>query len=274
MNRPPKKKKIHQDDLSRDPRFNPDDLKNAPDLAQQDDRNLVGVDDAFRDADVEDKVWLFWQKHGKAIIFGGGLALVFVLGFQGYQLYQENQISQMQADYLAVAMGAPEVLQSFGLSHSGQPLGAFALLRAADDRYIAGDYTEAATLYEEAIPGLTGTAFGGRAELGAAMSLIKGGQSEAGQAALERISADGSLLGAIRGEATFNLALLMLAAKDYEAANRYLNVLSTISQAEIWAQRGSLLREGVPELTRLQPDESEPGIEATPATEAIPATKS
>ena len=33
-----------------------------------DDRNLVLVDDDFQDADFEDKVWLFWRRHGKKTV--------------------------------------------------------------------------------------------------------------------------------------------------------------------------------------------------------------
>lgn len=248
MNRPPRKKKIRKSDLSRDPRFDQRDIEKAPDLARQDDRNLVDVDDAFKDADVEDKVWLFWQRNGKSILAGGVIALAVVLGIQSYELYQKGQSEQLQKDYQALGSDVA-ALTAFGEAHPDHRLGAFALLQAADEKYQASDYAAAQSLYEKAMAGLLNTPFGARAELGAAMSNIKAGNTEAGGNALQRIADDATVLGAIRGEAAFNAALLDIEQKNFAAADQQLKAIANIPQADIWAQRAEILRESVPELS-------------------------
>lgn len=247
MNRPPKKKKHHKDDLSRDPRFDQKDLEEAPDLAHQDDRNLVDVNDAFKDADVEDKVWLFWQKNGKALVAGGVVALIAVIAVQLYELYEEKALADMQISYQAAEADEASLL-TFGEANASASLGAFALLEVADAKYAERDFAEAGKLYAQAATGLAGTPFGARAELGQAMTAIKAGDTATGTAELTRIGADASLIGTIRGEAIFNLALIALQDSDYTTAKQRLTELESLEGAPIWNQQAKMLRDNVPEL--------------------------
>ncbi|WOO41688.1 tetratricopeptide repeat protein [Rubellicoccus peritrichatus] len=262
MNRPPKKKKQHEGDLSRDPRFDQKDLEEAPDLAKQDDRNLVGVDEAFKDADVEDKVWLFWQKNGKSMIAGGVVALIAVLAVQGYRVYENKALEAMKAEYQA-AEGEEATLLSFGEANASATLGAFALLESADAKYVEENYAEAGKLYAQASTGLSGTAFGARAELGQAMASIKSGDTAAGSSELTRIAGDATLIGSIRGEAAFNLVLLALQNNDFEVAKQRLVELESIEDAPIWAQQAKMMRENVPELADTPEKETPADTEAT-----------
>lgn len=246
MNRPPRKKTLHKDDLSRDPRFDPKDLEQAKDLSQ-DDRNIVGVDDAFKEADVEDKVWLFWERNKNTLIFAAVAAMVAAVAVQVWRIYQERAFVSMQQQY-QVAVQDPAELLAFGNSQAARPLGAFALLQTADARYRDGEYAQAAELYAKAVPGLGGLPFADRAQLGRGMSLIKADDRAAGSAILNELAHRTTVLDAVRAEAAFDLALLAMADKQYDEAKRWLAQIDALADAPGWAQQANMLRENSPEL--------------------------
>ncbi len=244
MNRPPKKHKPKKDGILEDPRFSREELEAADrklhhDQAPKgDDRNLVHVDDAFKEADFEDQAWLFWNKNKHFII---GLFVLVLLGFagvEGYKLYRESAIASMQQEYSAA--DSTEAKITFGEANSSMPLGGFALLEAADATYTDGDYSEAASLYKEAATGLQGTYFYGRALIGEAMSQVLAGQTDAGTSLLKSISVNGDLLDAIRAQAIYNLGAIATSQGNHEEARRYLEQAVKLQPEGPW---GSLAKD-------------------------------
>ena len=243
MYRPPKKHKPKKDGILEDPRFSREELEAADrklhhqDAPKGDDRNLVHVDDAFKEADLEDQVWLFWNKNKHFLI---GLFVLVLLGFggiEGYKLYREGAIASMQKNYSAAETTDEKI--AFGENNLSMPLGGFALLEAADTTYEGGDYAKAASLYQQASQGLEGSYLYGRALIGEAMSKVMAGQTEAGKSLLKSISVNGDLLEAIRAQAIYNLGIIALSEDNTEEASRYLQQVTQLTPDGPWGNLAS-----------------------------------
>ncbi|MBC2596040.1 tetratricopeptide repeat protein [Ruficoccus amylovorans] len=278
MNRPPKKHKKTKDDILNDPRFDRKDLEEADrrlhskDALQGDDRNLVHVDDAFKEADIEDQVWLFWNKYKKSIIYLIIAIFLGVIAVEGYRMYQRSAVRSMQAAYGQA--DTPEALTAFGEKYAGNPLAGFALLQSADSQYEQGNYTAAAPLYKSAAASLANTYVQGRARLGEAMSQIQAGQTELGKNLLSQISADQTALLSIRAEATFDLGVIALAASDYANARRYFEQASALDKDGPWGTQADRQLQQTPELAEAAsaPAQAEAPAAAQPATDAEATT--
>ncbi len=270
MNRPPKKHK-KKDDLLNDPRFERKELEeadrrlHAKDALQGDDRNLVHVDDAFKEADIEDQVWLFWNKNKSTIIYLIIAIFIGVIAVEGYRMYQSSAVKSMQAAYGQAE--TPEALTSFGQEYAGQPLAGLALLQSADNQYKNGNYTAAAPLYKSAAESLSETYVQGRARLGEAMSQIQAGQTEQGKSLLTSLSGDSKALVAIRAEATFNLGILALSAEDFGGARRYFEQTSALDKDGPWGSQADRMLQQVPELAASATPAPAPQAEADKAPE-------
>lgn len=245
MNRPPKKKKQAADRLSEDPRFSPEELERvaANKTAEGDDRNLVEIDDAFSEADIEDRVWLYWQRNKNFVIGATVVAILGVVGINTWRILQEKQLTALQTDYSA-AIGEPAKLQAFGDAHADDVLGGLALLDAADAQYADGNFDEAATLYARSLPALKDTVLSGRGRLGMGIAKIKAGQTAAGQSDLSTLFADSATLEAVRAEAAYTLAQLALAEGKRDEAKQWLQQTIDLPGASVWKSQAELLLRG------------------------------
>lgn len=236
MNRPPKKKKTQQDGLVEDPRFSREELENAAPQqlkAEGDDRNIVEIDDAFAEADLEDRAWLYWQNNKGTIIAAIVIAILGVVGVNTWKLMQENQTAALQEEY-SQSLGDAEKLQSFGAANSDTTLGGIALLKTADDKYAAGDYQAAIGFYQQSLTPLKDTIIVGRASLGQGMAQIKAGQIDAGKVTLTKLIESTSVLTAIRAEAALEVAQLELAAGNRDAAKALLERVTQMEDVTFW----------------------------------------
>lgn len=245
MNRPPKKKKQRKDGLAEDPRFSQEELEHAeaPKAAPQsqgDDRNLVEIDDAFAEADFEDRMWLFWQNNKVGIVAAIVIAILGVVGINTWQMMQKSQLASMQQQY-AASVGDPGKLESFGAANSDKILGGLALLEAADDKYAAGDFAAAAGLYRQSLEPLQESVVVYRARLGLAVSQVKAGQTDQGKTTLRELFNSQTALASVRGEAGVELAQLELAEGNRDAAAQILNRVESLSNAEYWKSRAKNL---------------------------------
>jgi len=245
MNRPPKKKKQSKDGLVEDPRFSREELEHAESAksappADGDDRNLVEIDDAFAEADLEDRMWLYWQQNKVGIIAAIVIAILGVVGVNTWKMMQADQKLAMQADYNA-AIGDTEQLRSFGEANRSTLLGGLALLEAADDQYAAGEYTAAAELYSQSLEPLQESVVVYRARLGLAVSQIKSGQLDLGKNTLQSLLDASSALASIRAEAAVELAQIELANGNRDAAKALLQRVEDLPYAEYWKARAKSL---------------------------------
>ena len=232
-NRPPKKTKRQ---------LEAEKLQN-----QLDERNTVLVDDDdFSNAELEDKVWLYWNRNKASIIFTVVAMFGIVLGTQYYRYATEQSRIERQNAYLEA--DTPEEKAAFGAEHSSHALGGLALLEAADAEFTEGEYAAAAETYAKAAEALDGQILDGRARLGVAMSQILSGEKEAGMAQLETLSGSSEAPAAIRAESAFHLAVLYIEESQYEQA---LDLLQSI-EAQGWQNRAQNLIAEVPELADLR----------------------
>lgn len=245
MNRPPKKKKQRKDGLVEDPRFSREELEqaDAPKSAPQtkgDDRNLVEIDDAFAEADFEDRMWLYWHKNKVSIIAAIVIAILGVVGVNTWQMMQQSQRAALQEEYGA-AVGDPAQLQSFGAANSKTLLGGLALLQAADAKYEAGEYPAAVDLYRQSLEPLQKSVVVFRARLGMGVSQIKAGQTDQGKQSLRSLLDASSAISSIRAEAAVELAQIELAEGNRDAAADLLKRVDSLPNADYWKSRAKTL---------------------------------
>ena len=228
----------------KDPRFSKNELKKATDLTEKDDRNLVGVDDAFRDADVEDKVWLFWQRNKNLFYSIAIIAILAVVTVQGLDMYRTQQTNKMQAAYSQITDPTQRV--EFAKDYADQPLGGVTFLELADHAYAKENYSAAAKNYKLAQAPLSGTIFESRAKLGYAMAEIKDGQSDKGIELLKELANNSHMLEAIRAEAAYNVALIASAQNNNAEARKWIDFITHLQFNGVWQTQADMLAQSLP----------------------------
>lgn len=252
MNRPPKNKN-NKDDLLADPRFDKEDLaqegkqpQEVPQGAAGDDRNLVGVEEAFKEADFEEKMWMLWNDNKTAIMSGALVVLFAVVGFQVFRWYQEDSVRKMQAAYAAANDEAAKL--AFAASHNDKALSGVGLLSIADEKYAADAFTEAATLYSQAADALQGHLAQGRAMIGQGVALIRAEDIEGGKLVLNELAGGKDFLQSYKAEAIYHLASIAVQDKQYDEAKLLISQMETLDYAGIWASQLDGIKRSKPEL--------------------------
>lgn len=241
-------------------RSNKQNLKNAA----GDDRNLVLVDDDFQDADFEDKVWLFWRRHGKKTIAIAALVFFSALSVIIYTQGRKIHVESLQNEYAALATA--EERRAFAVENSSDPMAGTIfyqlgneLAREGKFEAAAGEYQAAAAVYEKlqspdfALPR-------DRAKFSQAVALERAGQKEASQSLLKTLAGTLETDETVRGQAMYNLAVSALSAGDLETARNWLNEMDrALSAQNMWhTEKANLLR-------------LEPKLVVPPEAQAVPA---
>ena len=187
----------------------------------------------------------FWVRN-RSIIYGIVIAAVLMIaGREGWAYFSASREADLQADYIK-AGDNDDRLAAFAEAHAGHALAGVASLRVADDKFSAGDYKAAATLYTKAVGNLTDEALLGRARLGAAVSQLNAGDQAGGEAALKILSDDATLLKGARAEAAYDLASLAVGAGRNDDARKFAQQVDQIDAGGPWAQRAAVLQAGLP----------------------------
>ena len=168
------------------------------------------ADRVYDEADAwnKNKIWLF-------AVFG--IIALAVAGYNYFLQQDQDQTSKRSAAFIQASMeedGSEERFLSFAKDYDDR-LGGVASYRAAVIQYRAKEYSVAATNFNKAATMLAGDPLLGRALIGQAASLIKGGNSDGkGHDLLVGVSTNDSLLPADRAEAHFLLGVQALAKGD------------------------------------------------------------
>jgi TolA-binding protein len=109
---------------------------------------------------------VFWQQHGKKILAGLAVALLVGL-FMYYRQRSATEQAEAAAAQLAAARD-PATLQRIAQDYRGQPIGAQALLRLAQEEAHAGRYPQAGEAYQSFLAQYPSHAMADTAQLGLA----------------------------------------------------------------------------------------------------------
>ncbi len=192
----------------------------------------------------EDRLNLYWRKHGTLIIVTALLVVVAIVGYGGWQYVAAQQELGIEKEYASAS--TPERLRAFAEAHRTHTLGGIAHLRMADDAITAANPGVALTEYEKAISVLKSGPLADRARLGQAVARIMAGQNAEGIADLRKIADDHSQLTVLRAEAMYHLASLAAASGTAGDVEKYTTQLMQLDPSSQWAQRAFALRASLP----------------------------
>lgn len=216
--------------------------------AAGDDRNLVLVDDDFQDADFEDKVWLFWRRHGKKTIAVAALVFFVALAAIVYTQTKKMHVIALQSDY--AALKTDDERRAFAKENITDPMAGTIFYALANTLFGEGKFAEAAADYNTAaavFSGLTGAEYvlpRDRAKFAEAVSLRKLGKEDEATALLTTLAGTLETDETVRGQAMYNLAVNALAKNDLDTARNWLDEMDrALSAQNMWhAQKQNLLR--------------------------------
>ncbi len=215
----------------------------TPTTPTGDDRNLVRIDDTYLNLSLEDRLTMFWEKNGRAVSFALAAVAIAIVAKWGFDQYAASRSRAVTAAYAAAQDSA--ALETFRQAHPTAPLAGAAALRLADEAYTAGRYADAAKLYSEAAPLLTGQPLAARARLGAAIAQLQAGDAAA-KSSLETLANDTAFARTLRAEAAFHLAILARDAGDNTQTRRWTDLALASDPEGIWAQRAMQLSASLP----------------------------
>ncbi len=204
-----------------------------------DDRNLVAVDAATA-VGLEEKLHVFWQKNGVAVLVLCGLVLLGIIAKGGWDYLNRQKELDVEKDYAAAT--TPEARKAFAAAHPEHSLAGIAQLRLADDAYAAGKFADALVGYEAVQKTLHGGPLAARAKLGAALAKISSGKAADGIAELKALAGDPSQFKGVRAEAAYQLTSLAADAANGADVQKFADQLMSIDPQSAWAQRAITLR--------------------------------
>lgn len=250
--------------------------------AAGDDRNLVLVDEDFQDADFEDRVWLFWQRHGRKTIAGAVALFLAIIAVIVVIEVKKMQLAALQADFTATTTAEQKL--AFAAENSDEPLAGTAYFAVGAEFAEAGKYAESAQAFAKAAAvfgALDGFAdMRDRALVAQAAATAHAGTPEAlaeAQEILKKIAQTPTSDALYRGQAMYELATIALSAGDIETARLWLNEMDrALDAANVWQERKRTLILLEPALAAVPAAESAENAESAPAAEnpAVPATES
>jgi len=192
------------------------------------------------DADLEERFNDFWKNNGAGIFGGIAVGAVAVVGIQLFQYMGEQEEGSIREAFQAAQ--TMEAKATFIAENPDHQLAALAELQLADARFEEGAFAEAAGFYGSAAKDFIDPTLSSRALLGQGMSLIKGGDKEAGRAVLESVSLDPSALDQTRAEAAYHLAVSYWEDGNIEQVEEATNRVIELGSS-IWSFRATSLRD-------------------------------
>ena len=228
-----------------------------------DDRNIVPVDSSYEGANLEDQLFLFWHKFKTIIVACAVLGVLILAGWGILSVFQESQEARIQEEYQQAVISGEFI--PFAEKTGSHPLAGLAYLQAADEKFEAEEYAEAATLYENAAGSLEDQAFNGRARIGKGVALALDGKQEEALAHLEEVARDGGNLGITRAEAHYHAASIATELNRPDVARTHIEEAMKLDRSQIWAGRAMALQQSLPKQEVAEEESGEQSAEAVEA---------
>lgn len=238
--------------------------------AAGDDRNLVLVDDDFQDADFEDRVWLFWQRHGRQTIAAAAAVFLAIIGVIVYVEVSKMRLAALQAEYSAAQ--TVEQKLAFARANESDPLAGTAYFAAGGEFADDGKFTEAANAFANAARVFSAkkdfSAMRDRAVVSQAASLARAGTPgapEAADALLKKLAGTPDADPLYRGQAMYELASNALARGNTAEARLWINEMDrSLDPLNFWQIRKRGLIAIEPKLLRQEADAAPAAETETP----------
>lgn len=207
------------------------DTKNT--APKSDERNIVGPDQIDIN-DLENEVFMFWQKNRNFIL--GGVASLFIifLGYNGWAYLQSQAEIKLQASYQAATSDQAKL--AWAESESSSPLAGFAFKDLGDKAFLSGDYAKAETLYRKAAASAKG-AVQSAANMALGATLVELAKNAEAKAIFQKIADDAN--NPARAEAQFRLGQIANREGDKTAARAHLEAIA--EDSPVWKQRADTL---------------------------------
>jgi hypothetical protein len=196
-------------------------------------------------ADAEERFNDFWRQNGTSLFVGVVAAALVVIGVQTWR-YVHQRI-EVKTEAAFANANTNEKLIAFAEDHSKHQLAGAAYMQLANDEYARGQYKQAAAHYALAREKLSGTPFGERALLGAAISELIDGNTKSGLTDLRAILDNPALLELTRAEAGFNLAIYYMQKQDYKSLTGIVDIADTFGAKNVYAEMTRRMRSQIPE---------------------------
>lgn len=208
-----------------------------------DDRNLVAIDEAYKEASLEDRLYLFWDKYQKPLVFSAILLIVGLIFWQVIGYIGERMEAKIRSEYAAIA--STEDRLKFAQQRSGHLLSAVAFLELADEAKDDGNFRQAADFFAEAGQRFGDHPMGGRAVLSQGLALWQAGDSSEARRVLNDLQERSAALSTFREEA--RLVVAMMTAADGESATALQMIRAIIEETEnpIIRQRAEMIKNGL-----------------------------
>lgn len=208
-----------------------------------DDRNLVLVDEDFQDADFEDRVWLFWQRHGKRTIAAGVALFLAIIAAIVYVQVGKMRIAALQAEYAATETAEQKL--AFAKANESEPIAGTAYFAVGTEFANGGKYAEAADAFANAARVFAGkkefSAMQNRAEIASAAALARTGTPEnlaSAKESLKKLAGTPAADPLYRGQAMYELAVSAVAAGNLDEARLWLNEMDrALEPTNFWQTR-------------------------------------
>lgn len=196
-------------------------------------------------ADAEERFNEFWRQNGSSIFISICLGAVIVIGAQTWR-YLDHRAELKTREAYAQATTSDQLI-AFAEGHAKHQLAGAAYMQIANEEYTKGQYLQAAGHYNLARETLGGTPFGERAQLGAAISELIDGRTEAALTDLHAVLDNPNFLEVTRAEAAFNLGLYYMQKQDYPALTAIADIADTFGAENTYAEMARRLRNQIPE---------------------------
>lgn len=219
-----------------------------------DDRNLVLVDDDFQDADFEDRVWLFWQRHGKRTVAAGVALFLAIIAAIVYVQVGKMRVAAMEAEYAATETAEQKL--AFAKAHESDPIAGTAYFAVGTEFSEAEKFAEAAEAFANAARVFSGNeefnTMQSRANVAFAAALARTGTPEnlaSAKDALKKLANATAADPLYRGQAMYELAVAAVAENNFDEARLWINEMDrSLEPTNFWQERKRALLALEPQL--------------------------
>jgi tetratricopeptide (TPR) repeat protein len=224
-----------------------------------DDRNVVAAGSGEVALTFDERVQLWWHEYRSTILITCVALLAVFVGKELVVIFLQRR-ERAVAEAFDAAGTNPTLLRSFA---NANPDYGLAWLALADAAMKTESYSEAKGYFDKALSKLAGTPFAGRAQLGAALSQVLGGDKAKGEELLKKMVDDPKQMKAYRAEASLDLAVLAREAGRIEEAR---SLLTGIFQFDL---QGAMSQRVFAEMSSLPPENKPAAEAATPAASEL-----